>query len=394
MPSDSERVNTAPQQIVLEDVELALDSFESESEIGPDHAAAAPTPSKVDLFPSEEADDSEAMVSSVLGPAVALPAAAAVPVLVTQSRTPAAALAVLAIVGLAVGIWSGRDWTITGADASPDRAPIATAPVASAPATVPESELTSELAASPAPLVETPPARTVVAERPAIASAPTREAEPPPPIRLPAPAVTRPANAVASLPPRTAPASPPPPPSRSAAAVPTPSTPIATVIEDKIVPSVSPPERAEAAPPPSDASAPPVITAAAPSPGAAPAAPAAPPTAAAASAGAVATADIRAVLMRYASAFSALDSNAVQSVWPTVDARALSRAFRGLEQQAIAFDGCTITPAAASAEASCAGTLRYVARIGSKSPRTEQRRWTFSMRKAGEHWVIENVSSR
>jgi hypothetical protein len=104
--------------------------------------------------------------------------------------------------------------------------------------------------------------------------------------------------------------------------------------------------------------------------------------------------DIQAVLTRYRSAFAELDPAAVSQVWPNADSRALARAFRGLEQQGIAFDSCDITVTGTSAAASCGGTVRYVTKVGNKDPRTERRRWQFTLGKARDRWTIQAVESR
>ena len=100
------------------------------------------------------------------------------------------------------------------------------------------------------------------------------------------------------------------------------------------------------------------------------------------------------VLTRYRSAFSDLDAAAVSQVWPNVDSSALARAFRGLEEQGIAFDACAIQVTGASAAASCGGTVRYVTKVGSKEPRTERRRWQFTLGKVRDLWMIQTVESR
>jgi hypothetical protein len=105
-------------------------------------------------------------------------------------------------------------------------------------------------------------------------------------------------------------------------------------------------------------------------------------------------ADIQVVLTRYRSAFSDLDATTVSQVWPTVDARALARAFRGLEEQGIAFDNCDIRVTGASAAAACDGTVRYVTKVGSKDPRTERRRWQFTLSRVRDVWMIQTVESR
>lgn len=160
--------------------------------------------------------------------------------------------------------------------------------------------------------------------------------------------------------------------------------PAASLPEEKAPPSVTA-SSATANPPPASSAAP---TSAPPPPPAAGA-----PTSAVPAASATA-ADIHNVLTRYANAYSDLDAAAVRDVWPSVDARALTRAFRSLEEQEIAFDSCDIDANGTRATASCGGTMRYVPRIGNRDPRTERRRWQFTMRRVGDRWLIDTVQSR
>jgi hypothetical protein len=126
----------------------------------------------------------------------------------------------------------------------------------------------------------------------------------------------------------------------------------------------------------------------------APAVPAAGGATAATPAPARDAADIQMVLTRYRSAFSDLDAAAVSNVWPNADSRALARAFRGLEEQGIAFDNCDIQVTGTSAAASCSGTVRYVTKVGSKDPRSERRRWQFTLGRVRNLWIIQTVESR
>lgn len=83
-------------------------------------------------------------------------------------------------------------------------------------------------------------------------------------------------------------------------------------------------------------------------------------------------------------------------MWPTVNERNLSRAFDRLEQQEVSFDNCQINVNNNSerAEATCSGTTRYVPRVGSRTPRVEQRQWRFSLVKSGNEWLIGTVEAR
>jgi hypothetical protein len=134
------------------------------------------------------------------------------------------------------------------------------------------------------------------------------------------------------------------------------------------------------------------VSATTPEPPSAP--PAARPPDEAASAAARDTAAIRAVLTRYGNAFSGLNAAAVGEVWPSVDERALERAFRGLQEQDVAFDNCQVGVNGADATATCSGTVRYVTRIGSRTPRMEHRVWQFTLRRAGAGWLIDRVNSK
>ena len=142
-----------------------------------------------------------------------------------------------------------------------------------------------------------------------------------------------------------------------------------------------------AAPSPSPAAVP------APSPATAPAVPSAP---SAIPAGGL-TAETRAValaLNRYQDAFSALDANAAHAVWPSVDVKALAKAFEQLEEQTFDLEGCDITVTGARAEADCAGNARYVRKVGNRTLRVEPRRWHFTLRQANDQWLIDAVNAR
>jgi hypothetical protein len=104
---------------------------------------------------------------------------------------------------------------------------------------------------------------------------------------------------------------------------------------------------------------------------------------------------IQSTLARYRNAFSDLDANAAREVWPTVNERSLSRAFDRLEEQDVSFDRCRIEVTKNDrAEATCSGTARYVPRVGSRTPRVDQREWRFSLVKVKDQWLIGAVDAR
>src|SRR5262249_42326586 len=211
----------------------------------------------------------------------------------------------------------------------------------------------------------------------------TRASEPPP---RAAPSAAEPASPVTEA--ASA------PPTRSAAA--TPAT--------RPAPATTPmPTSANARPVPPTTSAPPVTTAvdappAAPSMAAAvvPAAarpPATPPAVPPPTNRAAVDDDqlIRSALQRYRSAYDDLDARSAQAVWPAVNRAALARAFDGLASQSLTFDRCDVEGRDVAASVTSQGSTRYMAKIGSHEPRIEPRVWTFTLRKSGADWQIENA---
>ena len=106
------------------------------------------------------------------------------------------------------------------------------------------------------------------------------------------------------------------------------------------------------------------------------------------------TATIASVLDRYELAFNLLDARRAKAVWPNVNEQNLARAFDNLQQQEFNLGDCQITVTPPRAVASCQGTARYTPKIGSRTMRSESRRWTFRLVARGEEWSIEAVDSR
>lgn len=103
---------------------------------------------------------------------------------------------------------------------------------------------------------------------------------------------------------------------------------------------------------------------------------------------------VRGALRRYEVAYGRLDAQAAKAVWPSVNARALARAFDGLESQTLRFERCEFDVQGSVANAACRGQATYVPRVGSKTPRTEPREWSFRLRKVNEDWQILGASIR
>lgn len=103
---------------------------------------------------------------------------------------------------------------------------------------------------------------------------------------------------------------------------------------------------------------------------------------------------IVAALSQLELAYERRDANLAKAVWPTVDARALARAFDSLRSQSVEFDGCRVKVTGGTGEVQCRGTTTYVPRVGSQFARTESRQWMFRLEKGNDRWVITRAAAR
>jgi hypothetical protein len=99
---------------------------------------------------------------------------------------------------------------------------------------------------------------------------------------------------------------------------------------------------------------------------------------------------VRAVLSRYEAAYSDLDASAAASLYPSIDRKALSRAFDALASQQILFEDCRIQGANATARATCAGTASWTPKVGTGF-RQQARRWQFDLKQVSGTWQIGKV---
>ena len=102
---------------------------------------------------------------------------------------------------------------------------------------------------------------------------------------------------------------------------------------------------------------------------------------------------VQTVLSRYRDAYGDLDAGAARAVWPSVDHKALSKAFDRLEQQQLLFDSCEVSVTDARAVASCRGVATYIPRVGNKDRRDDRRQWEFTLRRVNDAWLIDTVSA-
>ena len=104
--------------------------------------------------------------------------------------------------------------------------------------------------------------------------------------------------------------------------------------------------------------------------------------------------EIQRTLGQYRSAYQRLDAQAAQAIWPSVDVRALARAFDTLSSQELAFETCLFDIVGPVATAQCRGSATYTPKVGGRGPKAERRQWTFRLRKVDEAWKIESAQAR
>jgi hypothetical protein len=104
--------------------------------------------------------------------------------------------------------------------------------------------------------------------------------------------------------------------------------------------------------------------------------------------------EIQRTLGQYRSAYDRLDAEAAQAVWPSVDVRALARAFDSLSSQELEFETCLFDITADVATAQCRGSATYTPKVGGRGPKLEPRQWTFHLRKRDEGWKIESAQAK
>jgi hypothetical protein len=99
------------------------------------------------------------------------------------------------------------------------------------------------------------------------------------------------------------------------------------------------------------------------------------------------------VLRRYEAAYSRLDAAAAGAVWPSLDRRALARAFEGLASQQISLGQCDVMIEGGSARADCTGTAHWTPKVGGGAQRAP-RRWRFTLRNQDGEWAIVSANVR
>jgi hypothetical protein len=100
------------------------------------------------------------------------------------------------------------------------------------------------------------------------------------------------------------------------------------------------------------------------------------------------------VLRLYETAVGRKDPLAAKAVWPSLDDRALARAFNGLEAHSLALEGCGVTVTSSGARARCHGVASSLPKVGRRKAISASHEWTFNLAKSGDDWQIESAAIR
>lgn len=103
---------------------------------------------------------------------------------------------------------------------------------------------------------------------------------------------------------------------------------------------------------------------------------------------------VRQLLDEYTGAFERLDVRATKALYPTVDGKALKRAFERIAAQRLTLEKCGITISGSTANARCRGSATFQPRIGTRPVQIASREWTFDLSKQDTAWRIVNTYVR
>ena len=94
------------------------------------------------------------------------------------------------------------------------------------------------------------------------------------------------------------------------------------------------------------------------------------------------------IVNAYSRAFERLDVRAAKAVSPSVNDRALQRAFAGLEGQKLRFEDCRLSIEGAAANARCLAHASFTPKIGSRVIHLTGQQWTFNFSQSESGWQI------
>jgi hypothetical protein len=103
---------------------------------------------------------------------------------------------------------------------------------------------------------------------------------------------------------------------------------------------------------------------------------------------------IRDVLNRYTHSFETMDLGATKAVYPSVDDRALQKAYRALDGQQVRLSNCGVSIEGPDANARCRGTATYRPKIGPRTVQLTDLEWMFRLARGDAGWQIVNANAR
>jgi hypothetical protein len=103
---------------------------------------------------------------------------------------------------------------------------------------------------------------------------------------------------------------------------------------------------------------------------------------------------VRQLLDAYTGAFERRDVRATKALYPTVDGKALARAYEQITSQRLTLESCGITISGSTANARCRGSATFQPRIGTRPVQIASREWTFDFSKQDTSWRIVNTYVR
>ncbi len=103
---------------------------------------------------------------------------------------------------------------------------------------------------------------------------------------------------------------------------------------------------------------------------------------------------VRRLLDEYTGAFERRDVRATKALYPTVDGKALARAYEQITSQRLTLNSCGITISGSTANARCRGSATFQPRIGTRPVQIASREWTFDLSKQDTSWRIVNTDVR
>jgi hypothetical protein len=100
------------------------------------------------------------------------------------------------------------------------------------------------------------------------------------------------------------------------------------------------------------------------------------------------------VLNRYTRSFETMDVRATKAVYPSVDDRALEKAYRALDGQQVRLSNCGVSFDGPDANARCRGSATYRQKVGSRTVHLRDVEWMFSLSRDDAGWQIVNANAR